>query len=739
MGYQKILLSIGAGAAALAVGTLAQAQDAGTPQAADGVSAPGEIVVTAQRRAEALEKVPVAVTAVTAQIVTDLNLKSVDEIAALTPSVVFDTGLGFSQSYIRGIGASYPQAGLESPVAVYVDGSYLQRTQGVIFDLLDPGTIQVLKGPQGTLYGRNATGGVILLSSADPTFETEGHVTAEYGNYEQAMGEAVANFPLSDTLAVRFAGRYRRGDGWVHNLATGDDAKGNRTYALRGKLLWKPTSEVTAKLTVDHNRQKLQNPFAVRGRLTAPGCLACALGGSSTSDPYSVYNDVDVDLINKGTSVNLSIEGKFDGLNVSSVTAYRKLKVTNSILDADGTDIPLFAFANDVGGTTWTQDFTVSTETHGWYDVLFGASFLDDLGYARSNPNGLAFAPIEAAVGEQPFSSQDVRTRSAAAFAELTLRPTERLSLTGGARYSYDHRDIDVDANLAAVIGFGGGVTPPSFKQSVSFRSVTPRFVIAYDLDTVNLYASFNKGFRAGGYNTPTFAPQIAVAPEKIKNYEIGAKYRSPDGSLRLSLAAFYYKYTDVQVSVANIDAGGTVVQNAASADGRGVELEGSYSLNKNLRFFGGGSYLKAKYKSFEDASVVDFDPGVGLFQSFEDLSGSPLPRSPKWTGFIGLDASMPIGDTYAIGLNGLVRYTDGYDFFPGAGGPLRLDRQPAVTMINASIDFGPADETWQLSVFGNNLADERYYEDRSTLAPFNANESVAQPRTYGVRASYKW
>lgn len=717
----------------LGSGAMAQAP-AQLPVLADD----GEIIVTAQRRSEELQKVPVSVTAITPVVLEQLNLRDIQSVATVSPGVTFDTGLGFAQVFVRGIGANFPAPGLESPVATYVDGSYVERAAGTLFSLLDMASVQVLKGPQGTLYGRNATGGVVLLNTADPVQRFEGHALAEYGRFDHVLLEGVVNAPLSDTVAVRVAGRFVREDGYVDNLTSGKSAGGGRQYVVRGKLKWEPTDDFAATLGVEHSRQTFRDPNFSRQILEAPLCLACALGGQAPTGTYEVRNDVSGRQINRNTSVNLHLRGTMGIVTLDSVTAYRDLSSDNVTVDLDGTDLPLFEFANAVGSKTFTQDITVSTETGAWYDALFGVNFLREKAYGRPSPRGLSFQALVDAVGQSPMSDVDILTQSVSFFVEGTVRPAPRLSVTVGGRYNYDERELDGRANLAAILAFGGGSSPSEWSQSISFGSFTPRVVVAYDAGPVNLYASYNRGFRAGGYNTPTFAPQVAVKPETIDSYEAGLKFVSEDRKLRINLAGFYYKQKNIQVSITDVNSGGSVVQNAASADAYGGEVDASYSFSPAFSLNGGASYIHARYQSYTNASVVVVTP-AGLAQGMADLSGRQTPRSPEITAFVGISGEVPVSESWILGFSGVVRYTDNYDFFPGASGPLGLDRQPATTMVNGSAFVGPADGQFQIGAYVNNLLNEVYYQNVSTAAPFGTYNTVALPRTFGVRVKYNF
>ncbi|WP_157219348.1 TonB-dependent receptor [Flavisphingomonas formosensis] len=730
----------------------------GTPAAPspDVANAPvrdtGEIVVTAQRRSESAQKVPIAITAVGPQQVQQLNLRTIENIQSVTPNLTFNTGYGFAQLFIRGVGSNFTTAGLENAVATYVDGAYLERASGVIFDLLDVGSVQVLKGPQGTLYGRNATGGAILINTADPTDKFKIQGTAEYGRFNHVLTDLVVNVPLTDTLSARFAGRYKRDGAYVYNVATDSKIGKTRSWDVRGKLKWQPADDLTAVLTVEHSN--VRTPILPEHQvLDAPYCLACAVvpgarGGSSLG-----YFQTDLDFIGqptvKATSANLRIKYNSGMVNVESVTNYRNQKeVARS--DQDYSRGDFFAYTAPTGGKTYSQDLTVSTQSGSWWDILMGASYLYDDGYYSLIADGAAFRTV--IPGILPTAFNGVKTTSVSAFAELSVSPIRRLKLTAGGRYTYDHKKLDGRTNVAGNLVFAGGSGVLNFGADSSFRSFTPRFVIAYDADILNLYASYSEGFKAGGFTAPAFTTLDPVLPENIKNYEVGAKFVSPDRKLRVNLAAFYYRYSNIQVTIVDVvRSGGGVIRNAAAARGKGVELDSSFQATPWLQIFGGGSYLRARYRKFENASLagpvdaagnpvpVGSPNAVGLGSVVEDLSGFPLNRAPKWTGFAGFTMRLPVWNDWRADLSGVVRYSAKFDHVPGAGGPLRLDREPAYTVANLSGSIGPGDDHYRLGFYVDNLFNERYSLGRQTSAPFGAYTAPARPRTYGVRASFSY
>ena len=760
-----------------AAATPAMAQtDPAAPAGAANVDNTGdldEIVVTAQRRSENLQKVPLSVTAVPPARLEQLNIRSVDQLQTVTPGFVFNTGYTYSMIFIRGVGANFPNAGLEPAVATYIDGAYAQRGFGALYDLLDVDTVQILKGPQGTLYGRNASGGAVLINSTAPTDKLEAHATAEVGNLDHRLLEGVINIPISETLSSRFAARYRDDGGYVHNLATGHDLGGRKSVTARGRLAWEPSPDFKAILTFQYDWNKgsmapaaerlgttttvnnLTGPFAAyNGRpiFTCTGCDATSFPG--TQSPVLGFYDTDqsespirgrIGTGGRSYFYNLQLEGDLGGVHLRSVTAFRNQR-DYGVSDLDFTRALLFHYGQFSGSEAFTQDVTATADITDRLHAVAGASYVHDKGYFDLTFDGIGFRQAAAASpsGALPSGGNVVITNSYSAFGEVTFEPFARLKLTAGGRYTKDKRDITGAFNDTIVSAFGLPAT--SFDgPSISFNSFTPRFVIAYDAGAVNLYASYNKGFKAGGYSTPALAQPfsaIIVRPEKIESYEIGAKFASPDRKLRANVAAFLYNYRDVQVQVVRLDLGGSIVLNGASARGKGVEADFQYQPVPWLTLFGAASYLHARFRDFPNGAGAGPTGSVAapVFANVsEDLSGFPLGRSPDFTGNIGATLSGTVATGWKADLTGNVRYSDHYDFSPGAGGPLRTDFQPSFTVADISGNVGPENGAYSIGFFINNLTDEKYLSFRQSAAGFGAFDYVAKPRTYGlrVRASY--
>ncbi|WBX83755.1 TonB-dependent receptor [Sphingosinicella microcystinivorans] len=699
------------------------------------------IVVSAQRRSETLRQVPISVTVIAGKAVEDLNIRNVNNIQTVTPGLIFDTGASFPQAYIRGLGVATPTPGLEAPVALYVDGSYVPRSVGTLFDLVDIDSIQVLKGPQGTLYGRNATGGAILITTADPTSEFDAKGSLEYGRFNRVRGEASVNLPVGETLAFRFAGAYSQQDGFVTNIATGKKIRGFESYLVRGKVKWEPSPEFRAVLGAEYQDIAIDSPAAGRQVAEAPFCVSCLFGVPNAPGFYQVNEDLDVDSPRHSWYTYLNLDYEAGNIAAMSTTTYRHV-YTFSASDVDHSSLSLQGVRPYFGGGTFEQDFQISSSFDGPINFLAGGQYISDRAFSRMAIFGDVIGiPKDIPEEQQIYSNGRLQTETFAAFAEIYLKPIDRVTVTVGGRYSTDRRSLTTEESPIAQLFFNP-TGSPTFTQSVRYTKFTPRFVLAYDTGDINFYASYTKGFKAGGFNTPAFAIQEAIEPENIDSYEIGAKFVSPDRRTRMNISAFLYNHKDVQVSVINVARGGQVIENAASARGKGVEFDLSHRVNDWLTVSGGAAYLRAEYRSHPNAQayLIARDGAgipVGYVSGIEDLSGYRLPRAPKLTLNGGADINIPVNSDWNARLTPTIRYTTGYDFIAGAGGPSRNDRQRALTLVNLSGGVGPNSGKYEIGFYIDNLLNKKYYEQIVTSV-FGYETYVAPPITYGARLKFR-
>ena len=702
----------------------------------------GEVIVTAQRRAEDIQKVPIAVTAISGQQIQAFGIINTQDIQLATPGMVFENGYGFSEPYIRGIGTSQPNPGLESAVASYMDGAYLVRSYGQVNHLLDMSGVEVLKGAQGTLWGRNATGGAILYTTAEPVMgKFSADATAEYGNYQHALGELSLNIPLvGDTLSLRLGGQYNYDTGFVTDVVTGAKWGGSVDKLGRATLKGEPNSRFSASLMYEYDKdRRFANFFAERS--PSPLCGSCSLPGGGFN-PVSGFYQIATDstatpTIAAAETAILHMVYRGDKFDVSSISSYRR-DDTAGVINVAASSIPFEDYYASSGGKTWAEDLQASTKLNSIVNGMVGVSLSHDESFNDDIISGALVLNVPGIT-----TANTVTTNSYSAFGELYVTPIERLKFTFGLRYTDDDRTFQGKLSPIAALFFATNSSNLTPHGAASFSEFTPRIVVDYDLGLVNLYASWNRGFKEGGFNTPSFNNTSGVLPEKVDYFEGGAKYVSPDRRLKLNAAVFYYKYTNIQVSVTDVQGGTNILQNAASARAYGADLSGSYEAAHWLAFFGGVSLLNAKFSSFPNASVTSIT-ATGIVPSMADLGGATLPRAPSFQGSLGVDLHALVADSLTAHLNFLGQYTSGYDFFPGAQGAGGWAHQKGYGLINISgyleKDNSGAGEFipkyYRVGFYINNATDTRYYALKTSQAFIGLLTSAAQPITFGLRVS---
>ena len=358
-----------------------------------------DIVVTATKVGQRLDRAPVAAVSIGTDQMKQLNVQSIRDAQVLLPSIVYDDSGGSAQVYIRGIGSNSAYAGLESSIGTYVDGVYLQRQVGASVDVVDLKSIEVLNGPQGSLYGRNATGGVVLVNTNDPSSHFEGRVAVEAGSYGRFSSEAMLNLPVSGTLALRVAGKYSRLGGYTRNVANGDRLSGSEAGTFRGKLKWTPGDRLTVVASVEYYKE-LNDPLARRTLVAAPLCFSCAVYG--TVPPTDFY-EVDqtetrkTDIHYIAGTLNLNYEA--DGFDIVSVTGVRKFNYA-IFVDQDFARGDLYNSRAEEFGTTLTEDAYVRTRFNGPVNFLAGLSGEIDRDSLLIRVFGDAFGPLQDAGGK---------------------------------------------------------------------------------------------------------------------------------------------------------------------------------------------------------------------------------------------------------------------------------------------------------------------------------------------------
>jgi iron complex outermembrane recepter protein len=718
-------LEVAAALAAVLACNAAGAADATNPEGAPLE----EVVVTAQKRSERLLDVPMSVAAVSGEELAAAGVGSTLDLGQMTPGVVMSNiGTGFIPS-IRGVSSSGTSTGDESNVALYIDDVYMGDTLAGMFDLPDIERIEVLKGPQGTLFGRNATGGAVRIVTRAPSFDREINVSADYGfDFNEVKLSAYVTGPISDRLAGSLSAATRDSDGFVDGSGpnVGKTYGESDNYTYRGKLLFNASEDFQITLAADTSKTNNES-----GALPTPPVSNNPWPGSIPNTPYHYAGGTDP--IQDVEMYSASLDATWnasDALSVRSITAYRDFDVTYQV-DIDRTSLPLSALALEAKQDNFSQEFNVfgpGDEVISWLLGAFYYSSEAGNPYFTSYTGDAPFGPIVA-----DFTNTQ-KTEAYAGFADVTWNTTDRLHLTVGARYSSETKKYHYEDTVRP-----GGAALRDVNAEETWSSPTYRGVVRFDFTPdANVYASWSNGFKSGVFNT--FSPlPIPVKPEKIDAIEIGAKTRLPNG-MTVTAAAYDYKYDDLQVQaqtiVNNIPL--LTLTNAANAKIRGAELSLSGNVTERFSFRVGANWLaEAEYSEYETAQVTvpvtGAAPIVGAQVVPYDASGSSLIKAPDWTANLSLTYTAPVmGGELAATIN--EAHNAGFNWQAGDLPP----KEQAFDVVNARVSWTGASERYTFSVWGTNLTDE-VYSTYSAPNPRGNTSTFSQPRQIGVGVAAKF
>ncbi len=739
--------------ATLAVSSTAAAQ---SPQADGGAAKIEEVVVTARKREESLQRTPISVTAFTGAALAEHGMSSTTDLGNHVPNLVANsgsaiTGAGSAASYfIRGIGQVDFTLNTDPGVGLYVDDVYIARTIGAAMDLLDLRSVEVLRGPQGTLFGRNTIGGAISLHSQPPSAQAAAKALLELGSDNLNHATVSANLPLSETLLTRVSASYRKQDGFVKRLIDGVDVGETNGLAARIATRWMPSDVVTADLVLDGSRHRGES---VPSRVTAlngaslfgsfhnavvsgsaqclppPGSLtnpACFNSQFLPRDPYTTNatGPYRSDLDAWGAALTVAVEPG-QRLRIKSITAYRSTQ-SHGFLDGDGSPHVIIESEDIWDHEQLSQELQFAgTAAGSSLDWIVGLYYFEEQG---SNINPIIFS----AIANQSGGAVD--NDSAALFGQTTWHATDALSITAGLRYTDETRrfapdqfvveDRNPDPALRLPPGFP--LLPPG-EVETSASELTPHLNVAYEWsDDFMTYATYSQGFKSGGFTQRVFPPLPAAPafkPELVDSYEVGTKITGFDQRLRVNAAAFYTDYTDVQV-LTQVGVSPTT-QNAAEAEIRGFELELTALPASGLRIDAGIGYTDAKYTSIGPQVI-----GLTLQSKFA--------RIPQWTG--NASVQYRLGFTGGASLTPRVDWTYRSDMFMDAGNLPQL-HQPSYSLLGASLSWLSADEHWEARLAGTNLTDEAYFTSGFGDLPVSgvAEVVMARPRQWSLQLQYQY
>ena len=725
---------LGSAATAAFLAAPASAQTTDTDQAAPVVDDDNVIVVTARRREESIQDVPLSITAISGEALAKSGTLEITEIAQEVPNLTLEVSRGTNTTltaFIRGVGQQDPVAGFEAGVGLYVDDIYLNRPQGAVLDIYDVERIEVLRGPQGTLYGRNTIGGAIKYVTAALPDETEIKVRGTYGSYNQADLIVTASTPVSDSLKVGVSGARLSRGGFGDNLVQeGVENYNKDVWGARGTIEF-DNAPLFIRVSGDYVKD---NSDPRQGHRLLPGAFSGAPVLDDVYDTRAGLDVVDQEVEAYGGGLTIAYELN-DTMTVKSITGYRKDHSTTPIdfdsLPQADLDVPAI-YRNK----QFSQELQFLYEGDRLSGVL-GAYYLDANAFTAFDVALFTTGALPA-VGLPGLNAQtlgDVDTKTWSIFGDFTYDLTDQFSLSLGGRYTWDKRTSRI--LRTTFVGGYSDLFPPTdavpiavtsdFNGSATFKEFTPRASLSFKPNANHtFYATYSKGFKGGGFDPrgqTSQAPDLdgdgdidyadqyeflSFAPETVDSYEIGWKASLLDDSLFISLAAFKGDYTDVQIpGSVGVDSNGDgisdsfvgITSNAGDADVNGVEFEGRAVVGRN--FAGPGSrltfnwalgVLDAKYNTFIDALGNDV-ADQRVFQNTPDVTVN--------TGF---DLGIPVASGIVDFLGSVSLRSDASQFeLPG---PLDQD---GYALVDASIVYTDDSDRWSIGIHGKNLFDQRY------------------------------
>jgi iron complex outermembrane receptor protein len=706
-----------------------------------------EVTVSARRREESLEKVPVAVSAFSEEDMKDLQATSIDGLQGAVPNMNIVQGRGSSSSvniFIRGIGQPDALQTFDPGVGMYVDDVYYSRIQGALISLFDVDHVEVLRGPQGTLYGKNSTGGAVKVVTKNPGSTPEGSVEATFGNYGRREGRFYGSTPLSKDGAwsASLAGAITRNDGYVHDYS-GHDFNNDDTKSIRGKLRFHPSDTFDGVLTLDYTKMDtaltLGQPVS---RLTRTDLVlgTVTLLRPNLDEKYNFHTRTSFppndgqELTHKGVALNMNWKLS-DQWNLKSITAYRKLD-SESYIDIDASQFELGDVFVGFHQKQASQELQLAFDNGSNVQSVFGAYFL------RENVPSTQYAfadDLFAVAGRTvPFLrtiGDDLTTKSWAGFAHVNWEFVPSWTLAAGIRYSKENKDYDRTTSTfwGAPLTALNETVPLS--RNKDWTAWTPTVSLQKQFDPQTMwYVSASRGFKSGGFNgranSAAEAKTAEFDPETVWTFETGLKLRSADNRLQANLAAFHSNYKDFQARVSEIQNPGSLtptfafpVINAAKLKMDGFEAEGVALVGEGTRLSTQIGYLKAKYDRFDDARLDPSNP------QYNPTIHDHVPFSPKWTARVAATQTFNLaGGALTVGADASYR-TETW---------LSVDNyaalsQKAYTLVGAFGIFDSGDGHWQFRAGVRNATNKVYKTDGQEFS------SVGNIRTayYGMPRNY--
>lgn len=747
-----------------------------------------EILVVARKREESALDVPISLHVVSGDDIENSNKRSLVDVATDVPGLYmsFYSANFVPRASIRGFGTVAVLPSVDQAVGVSVDGLFLPRQQAWNAALFDVNRVEVLRGPQGTYFGKNTTAGLLNVVSEGPTdeWELEGRVGYEFEADEQ-LYEAIISGPVSDTLGIRLGLQKRDSDGWFLNTNQDVRVPARDDLTARLTIEYQPsdTINISSKTTYYEARAEgstIQNalcPASLVGFMMAviPDDVDdCSLNNKGTgpsmfSSPPDTFNIVSDNRLNRlqgsdlsGASQSIVVDWDIGEYTLTSVTGYQEFE---NPLVSTGTQIayPVFMIPIDQDFDDFSQEIRIQTPVDRRVSAIFGI-YYDDVSYTYDQLVHFAFSQLDPTLPHATaYKEATGDSTSKALFAEVTANINDQLRVILGGRYT--EVDIEFDAqqhlgdraspfNSESFEAFFLTIATPytgfDFDLDEDESDFSPAVTLQWDFsDNGQAYLSYKEGFKNGGFDfgitnaiagdptTPT--RDISFDSEVVKSYEIGTKLEIPQYGLQMSIAAFLMKFDDLQVS-SFID-GNTltpVVVNAADAESKGIEIESTWLVTNNLRATLSYAHIEAEYGTFINSPCYEIQtPETGCIANAQDLSGTRLALNPENKLSVGFDWRATVLDGFELAIGGDYTYQDEVQ--------TNVTNDPraiadSIQLVSARVALNAPEDNWSLIFYGNNLLDEQIIQTAQYISAFSGGlaGSISEPRTYGMQLVFR-
>lgn len=683
------------------------------------------VTVTAQKRVESAQKVPISITVITPSQLEAAQITSAIDLPQLTSSLVTITGPNanaFQTPFIRGVGSSSTANGIDASVATYVDGVYQSFKQGNLLDLDDIERIEILKGPQGTLFGRNATGGAISIITKQPTDTFQASTEFSYGRYNETEERGYINGQLANDLAGNLSVSARQGGDYLFNEFNNDKFGGTNSVTLNGKLLWTPISrlDVTAGFIYDNRNQSSETADVTLVPGSTP--IGALLGGMGSFKNYVGDLNLTPITFESGIQGSLHVKYSFDDFDLVSISSFQHNR-SRELLDYDVTSANVFSFDDHDSAQTYTQELQLVSTGTGPFQWIVGGYYINDS--QSYDPLGELFvapAPIDI--------NSTSKVSGSAVFGQGTYDFGEGTKLTVGLRYSSEQRGLvgvetipAIPVTLAGPINLRKTFSMPTWRLSVD-HSFTDNFLG---------YVSYNRGFKSGAFNPTTIDPsQKPVNSEVLDAYEAGVKTQWFNNRLQLNGAGYYYDYRNIQVQRVDPNAGGaSLLEAAGAAQLYGLDGDLTVIPVDGLQVHAGLGLEHARYTDYDNASGFAYIGGFGVADTV-DATGTQMLYAPDATFNVGADYTFGFADTSSLEFTGNYSFSGKYREVVGDG---NFSRPYGV--LNGSITWHAPDDKFFVRVWGKNLTNQQ--DVGALLNTLSYQKQLLEPITYGITAGVQF